>query len=120
MSGLLSAVQLAELQAVQAMNLPEIAQIRALTKTDDGQGGYSEEFVTRATVNARIGEPKGDKEREVAGKYDVGKTLVITFPVDTELEPDDQIQINGVNYRVHWTNKNKSNMTALRVIVTEA
>jgi len=24
-----------------------------------------------------------------------------------------------VNYRVHWTNKNKSHATALRVIVTE-
>jgi len=35
------------------------------------------------------------------------------------LADSDQIQINSVNYRVHWTNKNKSHATALRVIVTE-
>ena len=120
MTSILTDAQLVAMQAVQNSNLPEVAYVQQLTKTPDGEGGWYEAWQTTATVNARIGEPKGELEREIAGKITVGIVNVITLPVGTVLQDNDQIQINGQNYQVHWTNKNKSAKTALRVIVTQA
>lgn len=108
------------MKAVQDSNLPETAYIQALTKTSDGEGGYTEAWTTITTTTARIGEPKGELEHEIAGKLGVGMVYVITLPSDTEVLDTDQIQINSINYHVHWTNANKTQKTALRAIVTEA
>lgn len=116
---LISTEALAQMRAVQESNLPETAYIQRLTVTN-GADGQSEAWTTYATVNARLGEPKGDVEKQVAATIKVGKVNVITLKAGTALADSDQIQINSVNYRVHWTNKNKSHATALRVIVTEA
>ena len=120
MTSMLSSDQLTAMKAVQNSNLPETAYIQALTKTSDGEGGYTEAWNTVTTTTARIGEPKGELEREIAGRIGAGVTYVITLPSETVLDLTDQIQINGVNYKVHWTNKNKSSKTALRAVVTEA
>lgn len=117
---MLSNEQLAAMKAVQDSNLPETAYIQALTKTSDGEGGFTEAWNTVTTTTARIGEPKGEFEREIAGKIAVGMAYVITLPSETVLDLANQIQINSKNYKVHWTNKEKSHKTALRVIVTEA
>ena len=107
------------MQAAQNSNLPETAYIQSLTVTNSGDG-QTEAWTTYATVNARLGEPKGEIEKQVAASILVGKVNVITLAAGTTLADTDQIQIGGVNYRVHWTNKNKSHQTALRVVVTEA
>lgn len=108
------------MRSTQELNMPETAYIQSLTATSDGQGGFTESWQTIKTVAARIGEPKGDAEKEVAGRIETGKVVIITLPYDVEVELDNQIQINEINYRVHWTNKDKSNITALRVVVTES
>ena len=115
---LISADALEAMQAAQNSNLPETAYIQSLAVTN-GADGQSEAWTTYATVNARLGEPKGDVEKQVAATIKVGKVNVITLKAGTALADSDQIQINSVNYRVHWTNQNKSHATALRVIVTE-
>lgn len=107
------------MQAVQNSNLPETAYVQQLTKTPDGEGGYTEAWTTTATTNARIGEPKGELEREIAGKIAVGKVFVITLPVGTVVSDTDQIQISGQNYKIHWLNQGKSHITAVRVVVTQ-
>jgi len=114
----MTSTDLAKIRAEQNKLLPETAYIQRLTVTN-GADGQSEAWTTYATVNARLGEPKGDVEKQVAATIKVGKVNVITLPFGTAIEDSDQIQISGVNYRVHWTNKNKSCATALRVIVTE-
>ena len=116
---LISADALAAMQAAQNSNLPETAYIQSLTVTNSGDG-QTEAWTTYATVNARLGEPKGEIEKQVAASILVGKVNVITLAAGTTLADTNQIQIGGVNYRVHWTNKNKSHQTALRVVVTEA
>ena len=108
------------MRSTQELNMPETAYIQSLTATSDGQGGHTESWTTVSQSKARIGEPKGDTEKEVAGRIDVGRAMIITLPFDTDVKLDNQIQINEINYRVHWTNKDKSNITALRVVVTES
>lgn len=108
------------MKATQNMNLPETAYVQALTKTSDGEGGWTEAWTTKATVSARIGEPKGEMEREIAGKIAVGVAYVITLPAGTAVLNTDQIQINSVNYKIHWLNTRKSILTAIRAVVTEA
>jgi hypothetical protein len=115
----LSAENVAKMRAVQESNLPETAYIQRVTVTN-GADGFSEAWTTVSTVNARLGEPKGEMERQIASTITVGKVYVITLPVGTSVLDTDQIQISSVNYRVHWTNKNKSHATAMRVLVTEA
>ena len=119
MTQLIDDKKLAKMQKTQELNLPETAYIQRLETESDGQGGFTESWQTIKTVKARIGEPKGDAEKEIAGRIETGKVVIITLPYDVEVELDNQIQINGINYRVHWTNKDKSNITALRVVVTE-
>lgn len=120
MTQLIDEKKLAKMQKTQELNLPETAYIQRLEPVSDGQGGFlNPAWETIKTVKARIGEPKGDTEKEVAGRIETGKVVIITLPYDVEVELDNQIQINGINYRVHWTNKDKSNITALRVVVTE-
>lgn len=120
MTSILTTEQLAAMKAVQNLNLPETAYVQRLTRTSDGEGGYTEAWNTVTTTTGRIGEPKGEFEREIAGKIAVGMAYVITLPSNTEVLSTDQIQINSKNYKVHWSNKDKSQLTALRVIVTEA
>ena len=115
----LSAENVAKMQAMQESNLPETAYVQRVTVTN-GADGFSEAWTTVSTVNARLGEPKGEMERQIASTITVGKVYVITLPVGTSVLDTDQIQISSVNYRVHWTNKNKSHATAMRVLVTEA
>lgn len=119
MTTLINAQNLAKMKATQESNLPETAYIQRVTITNSGDG-LSEAWNTVATVNARMGEPKGDLERSVASTIVIGKVHVITLPVGTYVLDSDQIQVNGRNYIVHWTNAEKSDLTALRVIVTEA
>ncbi len=118
MTTLVSAGNLAKMKAVQESNLPETAYIQRVTVTN-GADGWSDAWNTVSTVNARLGEPKGEMEKSIASTITVGKVYVITLPVGTDVLDTDQVQISGINYRVHWTNKNKSHATALRVIVTE-
>lgn len=115
---LISTEALAQMRAVQESNLPETAYIQRLAVTN-GADGQTEAWTTYATVNARLGEPKGDVEKQVAAGIKVGKVNVITLQAGTTLADSDQIQISSVNYKIHWTNANKSHATALRVVVTE-
>jgi hypothetical protein len=119
MTTLLTNDNLAKMKNAQAQNLPETAYIQGLSTTNSASG-WSESWTTKATVNARLGEPKGEMEKSIAATITSKRVWTITLPADTALEDTDQIQINSVNYRVHWSNKGKSNITALRVVVTEA
>lgn len=115
---LLTDGNLAKLRKTQELNLPETAYIQSLSVTN-GADGWSESWQTKVTKPARLGEPKGEQEKTTASTI-VGKTTyVVTLPADTDVSDEDRIQINSVDYRVHWTNKNKTNKTALRVLVTE-
>lgn len=120
MTTLLTDDELDKVRKVQELNLPETAYIQTLT-VSNGPSGWVESWQTRETVNARVGEPRGDIEQSIASTVlsTGGKTYVITMPADVDINNDDRIQINGIDYKVHWTNKNKSKKTATRVVVTE-
>jgi hypothetical protein len=121
MTALISDDNMNKMRATQELNLPEVAYIQKYTSVPDGQGGFLDPvWQTVATTNARIGLPKGEIEKTEAGRIDSGRVFVITLPADTVLDDEDQIQIDGNNYRVHWTNKKRSHLTALRVIVSPA
>lgn len=120
MTSIINDKTLDKARKTQEMNLPETAYLQRVSMIDDGQGGFVEGAVeTYATSPARLGEPKGELEREAASSIQSGKVNVITLPAGTSILDTDQIQINGVNYKIHWMNKDKSHLTALRVMVTE-
>jgi hypothetical protein len=118
MTTLLTEKDLGKMKKVQELNLPETAYIQALTVTN-GSGGWSEAWTTRETKPARIGEPKGEMEKGIASTVTTGKVYTITLPAGVVVGNDDRIQINSIDYRVHWTNENKSHKTATRVVVSE-
>lgn len=120
MTALISDDNMKKMRATQELNLPETAHLQKMTYEPDGLGGKIEKAMeTIKEVKARIGEPKGELEKEQASRITGKVVSVITMPADTDLSEAEQIQIRGVNYHIHWTNKEKSNLTALRVIVTE-
>ena len=108
------------MRATQELNLPETAYLQARTYLDDDMGGRVEgPMETIRESKARLGEPKGELEKEQAGRINAKVVAVITLPADVTLEGVDEIQINGKQWKAHWSNADKSNMTALRVIVSE-
>ncbi len=116
---MLSDQEVSKLRAAQESNLPLTAYIQELQAVSDGAGGYDKAWITVSTVKARIGEPKGEMEKQVAAQMKSGIATMITLPASTELSEAARIQIDGTDYQVHWTNKKKTNLTALRVMVTE-
>ena len=105
MTTLISDNNLNKMRATQEANLPEVAYIQKFTSVPDGQGGFLDPvWQTVATTNARIGLPKGEIEKTEAGRIDWARVCdhaAGRYGSDDE----DQIQIDGNNYRVHWTNK---------------
>ena len=118
MTTLLTDGTLNKLRETQEMNLPETAYIQELT-IDNSASGWSESWKTIETQNARIGLPKGETEKAIASTITSGTAYTITLPASVEVTQESRIQINNVNYKVHWTNKRKSKKTATRVVVTE-
>ena len=109
-----------KMRATQELNLPETAYLQARSYLDDGMGGKVEgPMETIKQCKARLGEPNGKLEQEQAGRINAKVVAVITLPADVTLDGVDEIQINGKQWKAHWSNADKSNMTALRVIVSE-
>lgn len=118
MTSLINSENLNKMREAQEMNLPETVCVQRKTVTS-GADGFSEAWTTVATVSGRLGDPKGDMEKSIASTVVNGNVLVVTLPVGTAVLEADQLQVNGVNYKIHWMNKDKSHLTALRVVVSE-
>lgn len=103
MSLFLSTDDLAQMRADVERMLPDTAVIKAVTRTSDGAGGWSESWspVTGGTVACRL-DPMTKSERWAAraGQEMLAVQYQLTVPYDAPLAADRQVVVGGSVYEV--------------------
>lgn len=100
---MLSAKELAGMRATVAGGLPDLATVKRLMLTPDGQGGYSEAWSTvYESVPCRL-KPAGQGTRsgtEPGGQWHVASAWTITLAYDQPLSTGERVIIGGETYLV--------------------
>ena len=117
---MISDKNLKKMRDVQELNLPEDVHLQAWETADDGRGGKVQiALVTLRSTRGRLGELKGELEKAQASRLVADVVAVLTMPAETDMTGVEEIQVSGKQWKPHWTNADKTHLTALRVIVTE-
>lgn len=116
---MISAAELAAMQAVQEEALPGTCVISRRTLTSDGMGGNSESWLSVGTVSCRVSPAtESGAERPVAERpLEVGP-WIITTPHNTDVTPKDRVTWEGRTFEV-TASLGKSWETARRVVSIE-
>lgn len=117
---MIPAKELAILQATAAASLDiPGAQIQRATTVDDGYGHATKTWETLATLNAGMNEPRASVMQQYAAKIGTLVSWVVSFPLGTDIKPDDQILILGQTLRVQADLSVGSYSTLTQVLATE-
>ena len=95
-----TAAELAQMRAdLEAMTLPGTAVVQALTRTTDGQGGYTEAWAASGTVACRL-DNSGGNRRSVRAAEITFSGWVLTVPQSTGLTTANRVVTGGETYNV--------------------
>jgi hypothetical protein len=110
---MLTATDVARMQAVQADFRPEFATLRTRTQTTDGQGGRTDTYTT-TVVACRLRAMNAEQTQRFADQLGGVSGWVITLPVRTAVDEGDVICIATVDYSVIGVTDKESWCTAVR------
>lgn len=110
---MLTAGELAAMQAVQNRALPGTVVIERYGLTADGMGGYTEAWTAAGTVTGRI-YPAAGSERVTGGQPVSVAQWQGTFPVGTSLSAKDRVRYAGRTFEVTAVNNGEMWQTAVR------
>lgn len=111
---MLTAGELAQMQATQTAALPGTVVIERYALTADGMGGYSEAWTAAGTVQGRIYPASGGSERVTGGQPASSVQWWGTFPVGTSLTAKDRLRYAGRTFEVLAVNNGEMWQTAVR------
>lgn len=115
---MLSASDLAAMQATQALALPSTCTISRRSLASDGMGGYTETWATlTASVACRLSAHSAPTEAIMAERYGGRQTWMLTLPAGTDVTHEDRVVIGSVTYEVVGLSSGGAWETARRVIV---
>lgn len=100
---ILTAAEVADLQALQAESLTGSASILRSTATPDGMGGQTVGWATAATVSCRImpaTRASSMKFAVTAGMPQETMMWMVVLPAGTDVRVADRLQIGGLAYEV--------------------
>jgi head-tail adaptor len=97
---MLSAAEIAEMQAVATASLNTSCQIQRSTLTADGYGSSSETWTTVATVNVTLAQPSEGQLQKYAERIGGLASWLVRFPYGTDVRVNDQLIVGGVTLRV--------------------
>lgn len=95
---MLTAAELAAIQATQLLTLTEACTIQHRTLTSDGAGGWTEAWTTVTTV-CRVA-PVGANEAVLAGQQRIVANWKLTFPAGTVVHDEDRIAVGSRTFEV--------------------
>lgn len=111
---MISAAELAAMQAQQNLAMPGTVIIQRMTATTDGMGGYTETWAAVGTVTGRISAQSGVEI--VTGGQPVSITRWIgTFPAGTSITAKDRVSYDSRTWEVMEVNNSQMWQTAVRV-----
>ena len=116
---MLSATELAALQATANGALDKTIQVQSVTRISDSAGGFTETWATVATVQGNLAQPTGG----MMANYDfvIGPlaTWLVRVPVGTAVTRDNQVIVAGLTLRVQVILQPQSYQTAMRFLASE-
>jgi head-tail adaptor len=112
----LTAKELAAMRSVIADLLPETCSVLTLTKTSDGQGGFTETWGTASTTTCRV-DWKSGIETIQGGAIQPYRRCMITLPYDTTVTEGSRLAVGSDTYAVTGVDNGKSWDACLRVEV---
>ncbi len=116
---MLTASELAAIQAVATASLDTSCVIQRATATADGYGSTAKTWATVATVNATMAQPTAGQLQNY--DYLIGNlaTWLIRLPYGTDVRIDDQLILNGVTLTVQAPLTPQSYQASVRVLASE-
>lgn len=115
---LLTAFDLASLQATAADVRVETIIIQRVTRTPDTYGGWSESWATLATVTGRLRVQPG-REGPVADRLTAVTVYQVSLPAGTDVTPRDRLVVSGRTFEVTGVATPKSDEVVRRVTALE-
>ena len=106
--------EIAAQQDAVANTLAGSCVIERVTLTSDGQGGFTQAFAAVGTADCRIVANSGNTKITGATFERVGD-YTITLASGTDVEEQDRIIKDGINYRVLFVDDVRDWQTAARV-----
>lgn len=104
----LTTQELAQIRNDIELLFPDTCNILSLTRTSDGQGGWSEAWGTAtANVSCRIDYETG-RESVNADSLKPYQAAYVSIPYDTTVTTANRIEINSIAHTVHSVNINQS------------
>lgn len=95
---MLTAAELAAIQATQLLTLTEACTIQHRTLTSDGAGGWTDSWTTATTV-CRVA-PVGADEAVLAGQQRIKADWKITLPANTVIDDADRLAVGSRVFEV--------------------
>lgn len=116
---MLSASDLAAMQAVASSALDTACTIQRKTRTPDGTGHYSETLTTIATVQCNLSQPTAGQMQNYGYKIGALATWQVRVPTGTNVEEDDLLTINGQTIVVQVVLQPQSYQTSMRLLASQ-
>ena len=116
---MLTDTDLADMRDAIGELLPAVCDILTVTRTSDGQGGFTDAWGTAtASVKCRLDWKRGD-ERVFGSNLQPYTGWVLSLPFDTTITETQRIQLGQIVYNVVMVDNNKSWNAVLRCALEE-
>jgi len=112
-----STQMLADLRAVQADFLPDTCTLRAVTRSSDGQGGWTDAWADTYTgVPCRLAVMPIQGGESAAGSQVTSLSAwVLHIPWDQAVDPEWRVVHEGITYEIVQLEASHTNRTATQV-----
>lgn len=115
---MLSPTELAAMQAMQALALPDVATITRRTYADDGAGGSVESVTTSVRV-CRVAAASAGQVQMLGGRFAESQVWRVTFVALADVRKDDRVDVLGKSLEVAAVLGALSRETARVTLCTE-
>lgn len=116
---MISAAQLAAMQATANAALDQTITIKRGAKTSDGAGGSSLVWNTIATVSGNLAQPSGQLMQNYDYLIGTTTTWMVRVPVGTNVLENDQLVIGSLTLKVQAILQPQSYQTSTRLLAAE-
>lgn len=117
---MLSTADLDAMRTTLTESLPETAQVQRATRIDDGMGGFTETWMTVATVACRVGPRDITPTEQIVGERIQDRVLwTLTLPAGTSVLAADRIMVGSRTFEVVSVLAPRSYELATWVVVVE-
>lgn len=112
---LLTATDLANMRAMQEEAMPDTATISRRAAPGDSAGDWATTITTVGTSKCRVATRQGERQDKASGNMVAMESWVGHFPVDTDIQRGDQVQVSGRTFEVERVTGGNDWSTAVTV-----